>query len=117
MKPMKTNGQDFIIDQICQELEEIGACYWRMFACWKALDPDKHKALREKFFAHFLTNAEKSFLGKTKALVASWRSKPKPEEISRRALESHRESERVHRRLEALLDGKTKESRQGGEER
>jgi hypothetical protein len=76
-----------------------------MFACWKALDPDKHNALREKFFAHFLTNAEKSFLGKTKALVASWRSTPKPEGISRRALESHRETERVHRYIEARRKG------------
>lgn len=104
LRPKATN-QDLLIDQICLELEEIGACYWRMFACWKALDPDKHNALREKFFAHFLTNAEKSFLGKTKALVASWRSKPKPEEISRRSLESHREAERVRRYIEARRKG------------
>jgi hypothetical protein len=99
-------GQDLLIDQICLELEEIGACFWRMFACWKALDSDKHDALREKLFDHFLTNAERSFLGKNKALVASWRSKPKPEGISRRTLESHRETERVHKHLEARRGGK-----------
>jgi len=118
VKPQKATSQDLLIDQICLELEEIGACFWRMFGCWKALDPDKHDALREKFFAHFLTNTERSFLGKTKALVASWRSKPKPERISRRTLESQRESERVHRCLEAFLDaGKMKESRRRGRKR
>jgi hypothetical protein len=101
---MKKADPDLLVDQICLELEEIGACFCRMFNCWKALDPDKHDALREKFFDHFLTNAERAFLGKTKALVASWRSKRRPEGIPRRTLESHRETERVHRFLEGLSE-------------
>jgi hypothetical protein len=111
---MKKADQDLLVDQICLELEEIGASFWRMFNCWKALEPDKHDALRKKFFDHFLTNAERSLLGKTKALVVSWRSKPRLKGIPRRTLESRRETERVHRLLEGLWEldvGKTSPKR------
>lgn len=105
--------QDRLVDQICLELEEIGASFWRMFNCWKALDPDKQDALQKKFFDYFLTNAERSLLGKTKAMVASWRSKRRPKGIPRRTLESHRETERVHRFLEGFreLDARSKDPR------
>jgi hypothetical protein len=98
------HDQDRLVDQICLELEEIGASFWRMFDCWKALDTDKHDALQKKFFDYFLINAERSLLGKTKAMVASWRSKRRPRGIPRRTLESHRETERVHRFLEGLSE-------------
>ena len=104
--------QDLLIDQICLELQEIGACFWRMFGCWKFLDYDKHEALKKKFFDYFLTNAERSLLGKTRNLVASWRSEPFPTPFPLcdhpHTLSSHREDRKVQELLDILRGTRSK---------